>query len=92
MLGLSPVFVSEQDWVGNGVKTAIQSMAPFYPKSIQVIICYSNNNFLPPLLTSEALPFFPSFFFFFSFALPVGICHLCPAIQPDLQATPRMAA
>lgn len=38
-------------------------MAPFYPKSIKVIICYSNNNFLPPLLTSEALPFlFPSSF------------------------------
>lgn len=36
-------------------------MAPFYPKSIKVIICYSNNNFLPPLLTSEAVPFlFPS--------------------------------
>lgn len=25
------------------------------------------------------------------FVLPVGTYHLCPAIQPDLQATPAMA-
>lgn len=52
-----------------------------------MIICSFNNNFPHPLLTSDALPFF-----FPLFVLPVGTYRLCPTIQPDLQATPCVAA
>lgn len=56
-----------------------------------MIICSVNNNFPHPLLTSDALPFFASPFLPL-FVLPVGIYRLCPTIQPDLQATPSVAA
>lgn len=64
-------------------------MAFFYCKSIQVIICSSSNNFIPPC--SPPMPLLSSSLF----VLPVQSLestHLCPAIQPDLPATPGTAA